>query len=91
MIHLKDISYVRLGTRDLAGASRYVHDILVLQTSLRSAIPKMGNRFAFAVTRASTRWPTLTVIRWITPQGLSCAHMLNCKPPQRSCKRWVTR
>ena len=56
MIHLKDISYVRLGTRDLAGASRYVHDILGLQTSLRFGNPKNGQSVCF---RSDAREHTL--------------------------------
>ena len=56
MIHLKDISYVRLGTRDLAGASRYVHEILGLQTSLRFGNPKNGQSVCF---RSDAREHTL--------------------------------
>lgn len=36
MIHLHDISYVRLGTRDLDGATRYATDILGLEVGERS-------------------------------------------------------
>ena len=36
MIQLRDISYVRLGTRDLEGATRYATDILGLEVAERS-------------------------------------------------------
>ncbi|MHC9084185.1 VOC family protein [Luteimonas sp. RIT-PG2_3] len=36
MITLRDVCYVRLGTRDLAGATRYATDILGLEVSERS-------------------------------------------------------
>lgn len=36
MIHLRDVSYVRLGTRDLEGATRYATAILGLEISERS-------------------------------------------------------
>ena len=36
MIELRDISYVRLGTRDLDGATRYATDILGLEVAERS-------------------------------------------------------
>ena len=36
MIELRDISYVRLGTRDLEGATRYATDILGLEVAERS-------------------------------------------------------
>lgn len=42
MIDLHDICYVRLGTRDLAGAARYAHDILGLAEGGRSGNPKNG-------------------------------------------------
>lgn len=37
MIELRDISYVRLGTRDLEGATRYATDILGLEVAERNA------------------------------------------------------
>ena len=37
MIHLHDIRYVRLGTRDLDGATRYATDVLGLEVAHRSA------------------------------------------------------
>jgi len=36
MIRLRDVSYVRLGTRDLEGASRYATDVLGLEVSERA-------------------------------------------------------
>lgn len=35
MIHLRDVSYVRLGTRDLQGATRYATEVLGLEVSGR--------------------------------------------------------
>lgn len=37
MIQLRDVSYVRLGTRDLEGATRYATDVLGLEVSARTA------------------------------------------------------
>ena len=37
MIHLHDIRYVRLGTRDLAGATRYATEVLGLEVARKSA------------------------------------------------------
>ena len=42
MIELKDILYVRLGTRDLEGATRYAQDILGLEAATISGNPKNG-------------------------------------------------
>ena len=36
MIHLHDIRYVRLGTRDLDGASRYATEVLGLEVARKS-------------------------------------------------------
>jgi len=43
MIHLHDIRYVRLGTRDLEGATRYADRILGLRVSEQVGNPKHGN------------------------------------------------
>jgi 2,3-dihydroxy-p-cumate/2,3-dihydroxybenzoate 3,4-dioxygenase len=47
MIHLRDISYIRLGTRDVEGAARYATCILGLQQSTRSGNPKNGQAAYF--------------------------------------------
>ena len=47
MIHLLDIRYVRLGTRDLQGAARYADAILGLREGGRSGNPKNGQSVYF--------------------------------------------
>ena len=47
MVHLIDISYVRLGTRDLLGASRYANTILGLREGGRSGNAKDGQAIYF--------------------------------------------
>lgn len=47
MIHLLDISYVRLGTRDVLGATRYATAILGLQEGRRSGNAKNGQAVYF--------------------------------------------
>ena len=47
MIHLQDISYVRLGTRDLAGACRYAEEMLGLREGARQGNSKHGESVYF--------------------------------------------
>lgn len=47
MIHLHDIRYVRLGTRDLGGATRYADRILGLREGGRRGNPKHGEQVYF--------------------------------------------
>jgi len=56
MIALKDISYVRLGTRDLDGACRYANDILGLREGQRYGPPRHGKAVGF---RSDAREQTL--------------------------------
>ena len=59
MIDLKDICYVRLGTRDLEGASRYAQDILGLRPGLRLGSGKQGGSIGF---RSDAREQTLVYV-----------------------------
>jgi len=59
MIELKDICYVRLGTRDLEGASRYAQDILGLRPGLRLGAGKHGGSIGF---RSDAREQTLVYV-----------------------------
>ena len=56
MINLKDIIYVRLGTRDLESASRYARTILGLEAVAAIGNPKHGQSLYF---RSDTRAHTL--------------------------------
>lgn len=56
MIQLKDICYVRLGTRDLEGACRYAQDILGLREGQRYGQAKQGQAVGF---RSDVREQTL--------------------------------
>jgi 2,3-dihydroxy-p-cumate/2,3-dihydroxybenzoate 3,4-dioxygenase len=56
MIALKDICYVRLGTRDLDGACRYANDILGLREGQRYGPPRHGKAVGF---RSDAREQTL--------------------------------
>jgi len=47
MIHLHDIRYIRLGTRDIEGATRYATTILGLQQGARTGNPKNGQAVYF--------------------------------------------
>lgn len=59
MINLLDIRYVRLGTRDIEGATRYAQDILGLSVGARSGNPK--NREAVYL-RSDNRDHTLVYV-----------------------------
>lgn len=59
MIDLKDICYVRLGTRDLEGACRYAQDILGLRPGLRLGPAKHGGSVGF---RSDAREQTLVYV-----------------------------
>lgn len=59
MIELKDICYVRLGTRDLEGACRYAQDVLGLREGQRHGSPKHGQAVGF---RSDAREQTLVYV-----------------------------